>query len=603
MADLRIRIAGCSLVDLGPSGLRWSGHKNAIRSTVTRTMARLIPSDFDLSACAEGLHAPEARTLARLRDGLSDRYTIYHNVHWARAERSGSTYGEIDFIVESPYGRLLAIEQKDTQIVATENDLFARYRGARDANGIHSDPKNKSITTQVNRNLNALRSQFARRHPGHTLDIDHLLYLPTARLQGAVPASVDPARVIDADRDGELVATVESLLEDPPGNWSDARMADLPLIESFLSEQIGATPHIGLLGQTAREFTTRLSGGLSTWASRLSMHPWRLRIQGTAGSGKTQLALQALREAHAAGKATLYVCYNRPLADAMKLAAPDRDVVVTFHELARMVIRQSGRADVDFNSEGVFDTLAQSFIELSPGLAGAFDTLVIDEGQDFQQVWADALMQMAHKDARVLWLEDPEQSLYDRVPVALPDWVTLASPVNYRSPQLLIEFINWMRLTEVPVEAGSAVIGFDPGWREYEDDSPIAATEAAVSDLLHEGYAPESIAVLSFRGLGSSQLAGSEGPKRLAGHRVRRQAGYDAQGVAQWSAGELMVDTVNRFKGQSADAVVITEIDFESFGQRERRRLFVALTRARLQAVLVSSGRATEALQRRLGES
>jgi hypothetical protein len=37
---------------------------------------------------------------------------------------------------------------------------------------------------------------------------------------------------------------------------------------------------------------------------------------------------------------------------------------------------------------------------------------------------------MAHKDARVLWLEDPEQSLYDRDPVMLPGWVTLASPVN-----------------------------------------------------------------------------------------------------------------------------------------------------------------------------
>ena len=566
-------------------------------------MARLIPSDFDLSACSDGLHAPEARTLARLRDGLSDRYTIYQNVHWARAERSGSTYGEIDFIVENPYGRLLAIEQKDTQIVATGSDLFARYRGARGANGNQTDPQNKSITTQVNRNLNALRSEFARRHPGHTLDIDHLLYLPTARLLGVVPASIDPARVVDADRDGELVAIVESLLEAPPGNWSDARMADLPLIESFLSEQIGATPHIGLLGQRAREFTTRLSGGLSTWASRLSMHPWRLRIQGTAGSGKTQLALQTLREAHAAGKATLYVCYNRPLADAMKRVAPDPTVVVTFHELARIVISQSGRADVDFNSEGVFDTLAQSFIELSPKLAGTFDTLVIDEGQDFQQAWADVLIQMAHEDARVLWLEDPEQSLYDRDPVALPSWVTLSSPVNYRSPQLLIEFINWLGLTEVPVEAGSAVIGFDPGWRIYEDDAPIAATEAAVRNLIEEGYAPESIAVLSFRGLNASQLAGSEGPKRLAGLRVRRQAGYDARGVAQWTDGELMVDTVNRFKGQSADAVVITEIDFESFGHRERRRLFVALTRARLQAVLVSSARATEELQRRLGES
>ncbi len=47
----------------------------------------------------------------------------------------------------------------------------------------------------------------------------------------------------------------------------------------------------------------------------------------------------------------------------------------------------------------------------------------------------------------MLWREDLEQSLYDRTPVTLSGWVTLASPVNYRSPQLLVEFINWLELT------------------------------------------------------------------------------------------------------------------------------------------------------------
>ena len=63
----------------------------------------------------------------------------------------------------------------------------------------------------------------------------------------------------------------------------------------------------------------------------------------------------------------------------------------------------------------------------------------------------------------------------------------------------------------------------------------------------------------------------------------------------------LRVDSVFRFKGQAADAVVITEVDFAELGPRERRRLFVALTRARLQAVLVTSDRAAAAMRGRLG--
>ena len=564
-------------------------------------MARLIPSDFD-RAHADDFRAAEARTLERLRDGLSDRYTVYHGVHWARAEASGSAYGEIDFIVANPFGQLLAIEQKDGQIVAKGADLYARYGGRQLAGDGAGQAYDKSITTQVNRNLNALRAQFARRYPGRTLQIDHLLYLPTAHLAGVLPSSVDPARVVDADHDAQLIATIESLLEGAGSTWSDDRLEDLPRIDEFLSQRVGAAPHIGLLGRSAREFTTRLSGGLSIWASRLQMQPWRLRVRGTAGSGKTQLALQALRKAHAQGKSALYVCFNRPLADAMKLLAPNPSAVVTFHELARVFSAELGQAPVDFSQSGAFEQLAQNFMTLSPRLAGTFDAVLIDEGQDFEQAWADSLIALARSDAQLLWLEDPEQALYERAPVDLPGWVSLASPVNYRSPQLLVEFINWLELTDEPVEAGSAVLGFDPKWYLYgADESPLQATEEALTDLLQEGYAPENIAVLSLRGLANSQIAGDKGPTRLAGLAVRRQTGFDAAGQAQWSGGPLLVDSVLRFKGQAADAVVITEVDFAELGPRERRRLFVALTRARLQAVLVTSDRAAAAMRGRLG--
>ncbi|MFM7385730.1 MAG: ATP-binding domain-containing protein [Betaproteobacteria bacterium] len=61
-----------------------------------------------------------------------------------------------------------------------------------------------------------------------------------------------------------------------------------------------------------------------------------------------------------------------------------------------------------------------------------------------------------------------------------------------------------------------------------------------------------------------------------------------------------MVDTLCGFKGQAADAVVIIEVDFAGLGLRERRRLFVALSRARLQVALVTSERATGVMVERL---
>jgi ATP-dependent exoDNAse (exonuclease V) beta subunit len=44
----------------------------------------------------------------------------------------------------------------------------------------------------------------------------------------------------------------------------------------------------------------------------------------------------------------------------------------------------------------------------------------------------------------------------------------------------------------------------------------------------------------------------------------------------------------------------VTDLDFAEIGDHEKRLLFVALTRARLHAILVTSDRAAQALRARL---
>ncbi|MEI8305323.1 MAG: ATP-binding domain-containing protein [Burkholderiales bacterium] len=556
-------------------------------------MARLVPSEIDLPvAPVAGLQA-ERDTLLRLQAGLSDACTVYHGTHWARGGSSGSVYGEIDFIVADREGRLLAIEQKLAKVWVQDGELLARYR---------DQPDPTRVTSQLSRNLNALRGEYTRRHPGQRLTLDHLLYLPQARLTGATPSGIDPSRVIDADSDARLIETVTALLEaaSPPSGPDAPRALD---VHDFLAQQVCAEPSIGVLGRSARELSTRLSEGLATWAQRLSLSPWRLRVQGTAGSGKTQLALAELRDAHRWGSAALYLCFNRPLADAMKQAAPAGATVATFHEFARTAMVEAGMALPDFSAPGAFEALADGLITLSPRLAGLFDTLVIDEGQDLAPRWVEALLRLAAPQGRVIWLEDPDQTLYAHPPVALPGWPVLRSPVNYRSPRRLVDFMNALGLTPAPLQAGSAFEGFDPDWLAHDDDAdPTEATADALHTLIARGHLPARTVVLSYRGLTASRLLGAGGPTHLAGLRLRKPDGYDDQGQARVTEGELLVDSLFRFKGQAADAVVITEIDFEAIDAAVCRRLFVALSRARLHAVLITSTRASTLLRGRLAE-
>ena len=64
--------------------------------------------------------------------------------------------------------------------------------------------------------------------------------------------------------------------------------------------------------------------------------------------------------------------------------------------------------------------------------------------------------------------------------------------------------------------------------------------------------------------------------------------------------GELLAESVFRFKGQSAPIVIVCEIDFEEVGDQEARKLFVAMTRAQSQLHLIMTSAAEQALARQL---
>jgi superfamily I DNA/RNA helicase len=187
---------------------------------------------------------------------------------------------------------------------------------------------------------------------------------------------------------------------------------------------------------------------------------------------------------------------------------------------------------------------------------------------------------------RAIWLEDPEQSLYKREPVKLAGWVRLHSPVNYRSPRVITTLIEQLGLNDFPMEAGSSVLGFDPSMRSYSDEaSLIRETHAAVDDLLDAGYLASDIVVLSWQGLDRTVITKVE---EIAGKATRRFTGrFSESGEAIYTAGELRVETVHRFKGQAADCIVLTGVDFDEWTSNVKRRLFVAMTRARIRLTLV----------------
>ena len=122
--------------------------------------------------------------------------------------------------------------------------------------------------------------------------------------------------------------------------------------------------------------------------------------------------------------------------------------------------------------------------------------------------------------------------------------------------------------------------------------------EAARATAIKDRRVKDEVALLSFRGREGSTLLGFN---QLGKHTLRTFTGdYDASGRPVYSDGDVVAESVYRFKGQSAPAVVLAEIDFETLDDKAVRKLFVGATRASMKLVLVLSERAAGVLLSRM---
>jgi hypothetical protein len=533
-------------------------------------MAKIFPSDWR-NVEAIGAAQREIETLARLERALPDAYTVYHGVHWTRVGGRFSMFGEIDFVVVNPAGAMLLIEQKSGFLQETPEGLVKSY-----------GEKQKKVAVQMARAADAVRGKFCAVHRDASPHIELLLYCPDYVVKQPAIAGVDPARIIDTKRRDSFTEVVQQILP------ADAPAAPLAVqVHRFLSDQLQLVPDVSALIGRAEAMVTRLSGGLADWARRLEFEPFRLRVIGTAGSGKTQLALGVYCDAVAAGRRPLYVCFNRPLADHVAALVPGGGVVATYHRLCDRYFRSRG-GEPDFSRPDRFTLLEETFANGEIDESWRFDELIVDEGQDFSEAWRDALLRLLHKEGRAWWLEDPLQNLYGREPVRLPGWVTLHSNVNYRSPRDVLDYVNQLLGGDAAVEAGSPLSGSDVQIVTYADPAGmIDATKRAITRFVGMGYSRGDIALVSFHGRGNSHLMNFT---QLGPHTLKIFTGkYDLLGDPEYSDGELLLETVYRFKGQSAPCVVLTEVEFDEFDELARRKLFVGATRARMHLTLIVS--------------
>jgi hypothetical protein len=530
-------------------------------------MALLIPSNRPSLRTDAGLYR-ELDVLDRLQQSLPDVYEVFHSIPWHRIEEGDDRHGEIDIVIMGPTGNLLLMEVKAGDVILRGGSMFKLYASREHDVG-------KQCRIQYSAMVNRLQEAGLRSW------VTNCLVLPDYILGNSHVVAIPRDRIIDADGYEMLGSRVKEILGGEHGSH------DRDALRYFLKNEFKVSTDLTVLRDQLKGTTHQLADGLATWAPRVQVPSGVMRIQATAGSGKTQLAVRLLEDAVARSLTALYVCYNRTLADHMLQIAPTRVTISSFHELCVEHYRRRYQ-EPDFASPGIFSEVTSKYLIDSESFPPKFDLLVVDEGQDFDPEWMGSLLPQLKADGRLYVMEDDDQRLYDREGFDLSDAVTITCRDNYRSPQSICQIINAFSLAERSVVSRSPYRGEFPGFHRYNDGKDVVkATADAVDDLRARGYGIGDIVVLTGHGRAKSALLNSD---HIGAYTTRRFTGkFSRNSDPIWTDGELVVESVFRFKGQSAPAVVLSEVDFVELSPSERRKLFVGLTRAQMAVEIVVS--------------
>jgi hypothetical protein len=530
-------------------------------------MALLSPSLLPPAARRGGLYR-ELDVLDLLQATLSDGYEIFHSVSLQNDHDGLDRQREIDVVVLGPAGNLLLIEVKAGAVTLRDGSIYKLY-----GNG------EKDVARQCRMQFNAMLGRL--KEAGLNPYVASCLVLPDYQVPDAHIVAMQRSHIVDATQYAQLGSHVREILS------AASATNEVDALRRFLRNEFHVVPDLSVMSEQLQHTVRQISGGLASWVPRITSPSRCIRVQATAGSGKTQLAHRLLDHAVTSGQAALYVCFNRSLADHMVSISSARAQVLTFHE-ACVAHHRRKHGEPDFTQAGIFAEITAAYIADSADFNAKYDVLIVDEGQDFEPEWLQSLLYQLKDDGRLYLLEDDNQRLYDRSPFDLPEAVVVDCAENYRSPRAICDVINAFGLATPTVRSCNPYQGQIPGFHVYATpEQLVAQTVHAVGLLLAQGFSVENIVVLTGHGLSRSALLGRE---MIGPYSTRRFTGaYDRAGNPVWTAGELLVESVYRYKGQSAPAIVLAEMDFVELGAAERRKLFVGMTRAQVALEMVVS--------------
>jgi len=518
-----------------------------------------------------------------LRESLDDRYLVFHRSAWLAPDTSGD--GEIDFVIAREDLGILALDVGDAGVAY----------GARSGEWHELDfeeSKRRPIedpAKTASRNRAALLARLdAMPGPaprGWTLG--YALAFPHIRFEIERP-DLFPEIVLDQRSLSRLGPWTEGALK----FWADRDRQGPPgregihLLTRLLGRSFEITPLIGSQLLRSDQEIARLTVAQFKVLDGLA-RARRVLVCGCAGSGKTMLALEKARRLGEQGFRVLYVCYNRALRESCReFLRHVRGVTVDhFHGLCHDWTARAKIA-VEWGSDREFwrRTLPSLFLQAIGRTRERFDAVIVDEGQDFEPSWWEALETLNSGGLFYIFYDD-NQVLYTERLEFPSGMLHFDLTENCRNTRKIHELVSQYYRADRRITAHGPA-GWTPEIATYRGESELLrkVDEAVLRFTQVQKIPPHHVAVLT-----------GHGREKSAVWRARKFGGLELTDERTPKEGQLRWSSVHAFKGLESAAVILAEI--EPLGHSELETiLYVGCSRARLHlAVIAAESAAREA--------
>jgi len=477
---------------------------------------------------------------------------------------------EADVVVAMPGHGIVVVEVKGGQISCADGS----WRQGRDQHRI--DPVDQARSTKY-----AIREYVEadprwRDSSRRRIRWGHAVCFPQTQLPADFAMPDCPRwAALDRTQLDDLVTPLRSLIDQQQTRNTAPDAETVELVAEILLGR-GLPQRDLVAGALERAATAeRLTQEQAVVLGAIRLLP-RVEVRGGAGSGKTWLALEQSRRLSAAGLRVALLCYSRGLAMYLQrcVAGYKRQhrpaYVGTFHALGSEWGAIGGDDDdPDYWERLLPEQMRELAEQLPPGRR--FDAIVVDEAQDFADLWWPALLSSLREQStgRVYVFSDEGQRIFSRYGEPPVPLVPIVLDHNLRNTKQIATVFGPLAPMRMRLFGGD---GPATRFLPCSAAGALAVADEQVDLLLELGWRPADVALLA---------TGSRHPEQAARQAVGQESYWDSF----WDEEQVFYGHVLGFKGLERSAVVLAVND-DGTGDRARERLYVGLSRARDQLVV-----------------